>query len=447
MDEAFEIEAPGAPPGARRADYFQILKVGQTPARSNGKLPIIASRAPTHPDRFLQLENHELRDAIGKIYKRINEAYVCLRDDSKRTKYLADVLSPRPGRRSCASSRPARQEMKKGEEAGGGTTPQGRKFFMAGLSDLAAQRFASAERNFTMALTYEPANVNFKAKRDEAAKAGQDRHERAVNFASVLRRPGRALLALWGLWRGMVRRSSAWSASSAASGWRGSRPALRRRLRQGPGGARGSRHGGHGHRHLHRGRSGGEDRGSLLGHLFKGGFTGAVDRGRRAGRGLSPSGILVAWAVASVVALLLPHLRSGRARHAGRATRPATFPCHCSRDRYESHHRAAKGRDSPPRNALGYPSMPTPKDKQRPLDDDRKKPSLPFDPLGDTDESNAIPANHPGLIDETTKRRWPCLPSRRRAPLAAAQVASNRRPASFGMPRGFARFTRRNHRR
>jgi hypothetical protein len=41
---------------------------------------------------------------------------------------------------------------------------------MAGLSDMAAQRFASAERNFKMALTYEPNNPNFKAKRDEAGK-------------------------------------------------------------------------------------------------------------------------------------------------------------------------------------------------------------------------------------------------------------------------------------
>ena len=62
------------------------------------------------------------------------------------------------------------QEMKKDKEQEVGATPQGRKFFMAGLSDMAAQRFASAERNFKMALTYEPNNPNFKAKRDEAAK-------------------------------------------------------------------------------------------------------------------------------------------------------------------------------------------------------------------------------------------------------------------------------------
>ncbi len=35
---------------------------------------------------------------------------------------------------------------------------------------MAGQRFAAAERNFKMALTYEPGNVNYKAKRDEAGK-------------------------------------------------------------------------------------------------------------------------------------------------------------------------------------------------------------------------------------------------------------------------------------
>ena len=35
---------------------------------------------------------------------------------------------------------------------------------------MTAQRFAAAERNFKMALTYEPNNPNFKAKRDEAGK-------------------------------------------------------------------------------------------------------------------------------------------------------------------------------------------------------------------------------------------------------------------------------------
>jgi membrane protein required for colicin V production len=49
--------------------------------------------------------------------------------------------------------------------------------------------------------------------------------------------------------------------------------------------------------------------GSLLAHLFKGGFTGAVDRIGGLALGFA-KGLLVAWAVASIVTLLRPHLRS-----------------------------------------------------------------------------------------------------------------------------------------
>ncbi|HEX4385464.1 MAG TPA: DnaJ domain-containing protein [Myxococcales bacterium] len=169
MDEAFEIEAQALAQVLDELDYFQILKVGQNSSPGELKLAYYRESRAYHPDRFLQLPNVELREAIGKIYKRINEAYVCLRDDSKRVKYLADI-SGADRQKKLRFVEASEQELKKEKEQEVGATPQGRKFFMAGLADLAAQRFASAERNFKMALTYEPANVNFKAKRDEAAK-------------------------------------------------------------------------------------------------------------------------------------------------------------------------------------------------------------------------------------------------------------------------------------
>jgi DnaJ-class molecular chaperone len=169
MDESFEIEAQALVQVLDELDYFQILKVGQNSSPGELKLAYYRESRAYHPDRFLQLPNVELREAIGKIYKRINEAYVCLRDDSKRVKYLADI-SGADRQKKLRFVEASEQELKKEKEQEVGATPQGRKFFMAGLADLAAQRFASAERNFKMALTYEPANVNFKAKRDEAAK-------------------------------------------------------------------------------------------------------------------------------------------------------------------------------------------------------------------------------------------------------------------------------------
>jgi curved DNA-binding protein CbpA len=169
FDESFQIEAHALAQVLDELDYFQILKVAQTASPAEVKGAYYRESRAYHPDRFFQLPDQELREAIGKIYKRINEAYVCLRDDVRRGKYAADVSGPeRPKKLRFVEA--SEQELKKDKEQEIGVTPQGRKFFMAGLQDMAAQRFASAERNFKMALTYEPGNSNYKVKRDEAAK-------------------------------------------------------------------------------------------------------------------------------------------------------------------------------------------------------------------------------------------------------------------------------------
>jgi len=169
LDETFEIEAAALAQVLDELDYFQILKIGQGASPYEIKSAYYRESRAYHPDRFYQLANLVLKESIGRIYKRINEAYVCLRDDVKRTKYQSDVSGPER-QRKLRFVEASEQELKKDKEQEIGTTPQGRKFFMAGLADMAAQRFAAAERNFKMALTYEPNNPNYKSKRDEAGK-------------------------------------------------------------------------------------------------------------------------------------------------------------------------------------------------------------------------------------------------------------------------------------
>src|SRR5256886_15880097 len=169
MDEAFEIEAQALAQVLDELDYFQVLKIGQNASPPEIKSAYYRASRAYHPDGFSTLRAGELKDNSGRIYKRINEAYVCLRDDTKRMKYLADILGAER-QKKLRFVEASEQELKKEKEQEVGATPQGRKFFMAGLADMAAQRFASAERNFKMALTYEPNNPNFKAKRDAAGK-------------------------------------------------------------------------------------------------------------------------------------------------------------------------------------------------------------------------------------------------------------------------------------
>jgi DnaJ-class molecular chaperone len=169
MDDTFEIEAAALAQVLDELDYFQVLKVTQGASPHEIKSAYYRESRAYHPDRFYQLANLELKESIGRIYKRINEAYVCLRDDVKRAKYLADI-SGLDRQKKLRFIEASEQELKKDKEQEIGATPQGRKFYMAGLQDMAAQRFAAAERNFKMALTYEPNNANYKAKRDEAGK-------------------------------------------------------------------------------------------------------------------------------------------------------------------------------------------------------------------------------------------------------------------------------------
>src|SRR5436309_12757403 len=92
MDEVFEIEAQALAQVLDELDYFQVLKVAQSASPGEIKAAYYRESRAYHPDRFSTLPASDMKENISRIYKRINEAYVCLRDDTKRTKYLADVL-------------------------------------------------------------------------------------------------------------------------------------------------------------------------------------------------------------------------------------------------------------------------------------------------------------------------------------------------------------------
>jgi DnaJ-class molecular chaperone len=154
-----------------RLDYFQVLRLQQQAAPADIKKAYHRDSREFHPDRFFKLDNVEFRDHVDDIYKRINEAYVTLRDDRKRAIYIQDISGPERAARLRWAERTeaeikavARKEV----EEQVGTTPQGRKFYELGMKDFQAGNFQSAERNFKMALTFEPANAKYKDKMKEA---------------------------------------------------------------------------------------------------------------------------------------------------------------------------------------------------------------------------------------------------------------------------------------
>jgi DnaJ-domain-containing protein 1 len=155
-------------------DYFELLKVEHTAAPADIKRAFYRESRTYHPDRFFQLDDALLKERVHDLYKRVTEAYYVLRDDVRRRQYLADVTGPDRARKlrfTEASEVETKAAVKREQEEQIGSHPKGRQFFQTAQGDVAAERWASAERNLKMALTYEPQNARYKERLQEVQKA------------------------------------------------------------------------------------------------------------------------------------------------------------------------------------------------------------------------------------------------------------------------------------
>lgn len=158
-------------------DYFQVLGLPQTATKGDIKKAFYRDSRTYHPDRVFHLTDEVSKQHINSIYKRITEAYYVLRDDAKRTKYLADLASADRSaklRFTEASEAEQKAEAKKAVEDEFGTVPKARPFFKSALQDIDRQNWAAAERNLKMGLTYEPGATRFKEKLVEVQKKLDD---------------------------------------------------------------------------------------------------------------------------------------------------------------------------------------------------------------------------------------------------------------------------------
>jgi DnaJ-class molecular chaperone len=165
MDAQFLIEVETLATVLDQLDYYGVLKLQPGAGAADVKAAYYRESRALHPDRFAAVESAELRDMIGRIYRRINEAYTVLRDDQKRTRYLADVTGPERARKlrfTEAEEAAVSAEQKKKLEEQLGQTPNGRRLYASAMLDVAAGRWEAAERALKSALMYEPANAKFK---------------------------------------------------------------------------------------------------------------------------------------------------------------------------------------------------------------------------------------------------------------------------------------------
>ena len=165
MDVSFLMDVERRSEQLEALDYFEVLRIGKESSPAEIKSAYYRESRAYHPDRFAAVESVELRTRIGRIYRRVNEAYTVLRDDAKREKYLAQVTGPERERRlrfTEAEESQVRQEQKSKLDEQFGLTPNGRKFYLAALKEVEAQRWDAAARAVKSALMYEPQNAKFK---------------------------------------------------------------------------------------------------------------------------------------------------------------------------------------------------------------------------------------------------------------------------------------------
>jgi len=164
MDAQFLIEVETIAAVLDQLDYYGVLKLAPGAGVADVKAAYYRESRLYHPDRYAALESAEVREMIGRIYRRINEAYTVLRDDQKRVKYQADVSGPerlKKLRFTEAEESAVQADQKRKQEEQLGQTPNGRKFYAAAQVEINAQRWEAAERHLKGALMYEPGNVRF----------------------------------------------------------------------------------------------------------------------------------------------------------------------------------------------------------------------------------------------------------------------------------------------
>jgi curved DNA-binding protein CbpA len=165
MDQDFRFEVEALAGALDQLDYFGVLKLPQGAGHAEIKAAYYRESRAYHPDRFAAYPDPAFRDLVGRIYRRVNEAYTVLRDDKRRVKYLADISGPDRARKlrfTEADEAQVKEGEKKKLEEQLGQTPNGRKFYATALVEVNAQRWDAAQRALKSALVYEPANAKFK---------------------------------------------------------------------------------------------------------------------------------------------------------------------------------------------------------------------------------------------------------------------------------------------
>jgi len=138
-----------------RMDYYRLLRVNRSATASEIRAAYHRIRRELHPDAYLTAASG-LQSALDRIARRLNEAYVVLRDTGRRRRYDRELADGTLRYSVESESRGAQ------EDSSPAKTPNGKRFLTLALEHERRGDFAQALANLKMALTFEPQNETFK---------------------------------------------------------------------------------------------------------------------------------------------------------------------------------------------------------------------------------------------------------------------------------------------
>jgi DnaJ-class molecular chaperone len=141
-------------------DYYSVLEIAPDASVSEIRGAYHRATRRFHPDGHRQIGD-DLRPVLGRIAKRVAEAYSVLRDPRRRQVYDQQLRGDSARVRMPLVQAEAEAE-RQSRDARLGKTPNGRRYFVLAQADITRGDKVSAERNLRTALTFEPDNGVFK---------------------------------------------------------------------------------------------------------------------------------------------------------------------------------------------------------------------------------------------------------------------------------------------
>jgi curved DNA-binding protein CbpA len=143
-------------------NYFEILNLPQTATIGEIRRAYYQFARTLHPDKFFQIEDTDVREAIHRIYKRVTEAYGILKNDLKKSRYIGNINSENGASMLRYDEQQENaQKLEEREQQEVAKTPQGKKMYQAALVELGNKNFAQALKNVQSAMLFESANEVF----------------------------------------------------------------------------------------------------------------------------------------------------------------------------------------------------------------------------------------------------------------------------------------------